>query len=222
MRANLSNLSNRTALALGGAALVLVILGLWFVVVSPERKQAADLESEVAAAQVELDQRKSDLARPSAAVTVRASDVFRLAKALPEDANVAGVILDIDRIASAHSLTIEGFLPTAVIPVTGYYAQPLTVTVQGRFGDVSRFLSDLRELVTVKKGRLVVNGRLYSVSEVRLTKPETKAYPFVKAGVLLNAFGSLPGVPPTTTTTPTDSESTTPSSESPSAAGATP
>lgn len=218
----IGKLSNRSAVALGGAALALVLFALWFLVVSPERSQAKDLETEVAAAHTELDQKKADLARPSAALTVRASDVFRLAKALPEAANVAGVILDVDRLASRHGLKLEGFQPTAVIPVTGYYAQPLSVTVQGRFGDVSKFLKELRELVTVKKGRLFVRGRLYSVNEVRLGKPEGEAkYPVVRAGVVLNAFGFIPGIPATTApaTTP---ESTTPSSDGTSAAGATP
>jgi hypothetical protein len=215
-------LSNRATLALGGAALALVVLGLWFLVVSPERSQAKDLESELAAAQAELQQRKDDLAHPSAAVTVRASDVFRLARALPEDANVAGAILDVDRLAKGHHLTLEGFQPAAMIAVTGYYAQPVTVTVQGRFGDVSRFLADLRELVAVKKGRLVVRGRLYSVSEVRLGKPEGRTYPVVRADVLLNAFGLLPGAPPTTAPATPEDESTTPSSDGTSAVGATP
>lgn len=219
------NLSNRTVLALGGAALVLVLLGLWFVVVSPKRSEAADLKNEVAAAQAELAQRKADLARPSAAVTVRASDVYRLAKALPEDANVAGVILDVSQLAARHGLSLEGFQPTSVVPLAGYYAQPLTVGVQGRFGDVSKFLSDLRELVRVKKGRLLVNGRLYTVTEVRLGRPEgdTVTFPVVKAGIVMNAFGLLPNVPATTTPTPeTTDESTTPTTDGSTAVGATP
>ena len=220
-----TNVSNRTALAVGGAAFVFVLAALWFLVVSPKRSEAARLEGDVAAAQAELSQRKADLARPSAAVTVRASDVFRLAKALPEDANVAAVMLDVDRLAARHGLTLEGFQPTAVIPVTGYYAQPLTITVQGRFGSVSRFLGDLRRLVTVKKGRLVVDGRLYSVTEVRLGKPEGEKaqFPVVRAGVILNAFGVLPGVPATPTTSEApEGETPTPSSDGTSAAGATP
>jgi Pilus assembly protein, PilO len=219
-----TNVSDRTALALGGAALLLVLVGLWFFVVSPKRSEASKLEAEVAAAQAELTQKKAELASPSAAVTVRTSDVFRLAKALPENANVAAVMLDVDRLAARHKLTLDGFQPTAQIPVTGYYAQPLTVTVQGRFDAVSRFLGDLRRLVTVKKGRLVVDGRLYSVTEVRLAKPEGEnvQFPTVRAGILLNAFGVLPGVPATTTSETTDGETTTPSSDGTSAAGATP
>ena len=216
-------LSNRSAVALGCAAFAVVLVALWFLVVSPERSQANSLAADVSAAKTELEQKKAALANPSAAVTVRASDVFRLAKALPEDANVAGVILDVNRLAKAHKLTLDGFQPTAVVPVTGYYAQPLTVTVQGRFGDVSKFLADLRDLVRVKHGRLSVQGRLYSVSEVRLGKPEGEAqFPVVRAGVLLNAFGFLPGVPATTTPTTPETDSTTPSTDGTSAAGATP
>lgn len=196
---------------------MLVLAALWFLAVSPKRSEASKLETDVAAAQAELTQRKADLARPSAAVTVRASDVFRLAKALPIDANVAAVVLDVDRLAGRRGLTLEGFQPTAVIPVGGYYAQPITITVQGRFGSVSRFLSDLRKLVKVKKGRLVVDGRLYSVTEVRLGKAEGEVqYPNVRASIVLNAFGSLPVVP----TVPPESVPTTPSSDGTSAAGA--
>jgi hypothetical protein len=215
-------MSNRTAIAMGAAAGVLLLLALWFLVVSPKRSEAARLESDVAAAQAELTQKKAELASPSAAVTVRTSDVFRLAKALPEDTNVAAAMLDVDRLAARHDLTLEGFQPTEQIPVVGYYAQPVTVTVQGRFGKVSRFLRDLRKLVIVKKGRLVVDGRLYSVTEVRLSRPEGEelGFPVVRAGILLNAFGFTPGMPATTPLDPTG-ESTTPSSDGTSAAGAT-
>jgi hypothetical protein len=217
-------MSNRTAIAVGGAAAVLVLLALWFLVVSPKRSEAARLESDLAAAQAELTQKKAELASPSAAVTVRTSDVFRLAKALPEDANVAAAMLDVDRLAARHGLTLEGFQPTAQIPVAGYYAQPITVNVQGRFGKVSRFLRDLRKLVSVKKGRLVVDGRLYSVTEVRLARPEGDDvhFPLVRAGILLNAFGFTPGLPPTLTPDATGEETTPPSSDGTSAAGATP
>jgi hypothetical protein len=216
-------MSNRTAIALGAAAGVLVLLALWFLVVSPKRSEAARLESDLATAQAELTQKKSELANPSAAVTVRTSDVFRLAKALPEDTNVAAAMLDVDRLAARHGLTLEGFQPTEQIPVVGYYAQPVTVTVQGRFGKVSRFLRDLRKLVIVKKGRLVVDGRLYSVTEVRLSRPEGEelGFPVVRAGILLNAFGFTPGVPTFPSDT-TGDETTTPSSDGTSAAGATP
>lgn len=215
-------LSSKNAVVLGVAVLALAVVGLWFLVVSPKRSEAAQLAGDVTAAKTQLEQRKAELARPSAAVTVRASDVFRLAKALPQDANVAGVIVDVDRLAAGHGLTLEGFQPAAVIPVTGYYAQPITVTTEGRFGDVSKFLSDLRELVKVNKGRLVVHGRLYSVNEVRIARPEgERVFPLVRATIVLNAFGVLPAIPDTTTTAP-ETDSTTSSTDGTTAAGATP
>ena len=82
----------------------------------------------------------------------------------------------------------------------------------------------MRKLVTVKKGRLVVDGRLYSVTEVRLSRPEGEdvQFPVVRAGILLNAFGFTPGVPPTLPRRRPATETTTPSADGTSAAGATP
>ncbi len=119
-------LSNRSAVAFGGAALALVLLALWFLVVSPERSQAKSLEADVAAAQAELDQKKADLARP-----FRRRDGAR-ERRLPacQGASRGRQRRRSDpRRRSARvertGLTLEGFQPTAVIPVTGYYAQPL-------------------------------------------------------------------------------------------------
>jgi hypothetical protein len=77
----------------------------------------------------------------------------------------------------------------------------------------------------VKKGRLLVNGRLYTVTEVRLGRPEGEkvTFPVVRAGIVMNAFGLLPSVPATTTsTTGTTDESTTPTTDGSTAVGATP
>ena len=59
----------------------------------------------------------------------------------------------------------------------------------------------------------VVDGRLYSVTEVRLARPEGEdvQFPLVQAGILLNAFGFTPGVPPSLTPDATGEETTTPS-----------
>ena len=130
-------MSNRTAIALGAAAPCSSSSrsGSSSSPRSGARRRGSRATSPPRA---ELTQKKSELASPSAAVTVRTSDVFRLAKALPEDTNVAAAMLDVDRLAARHGLTLEGFQPTAQIPVQGYYAQPVTVTVQGRFGKVSQ------------------------------------------------------------------------------------
>ena len=82
---------------------------------SPQRSKVGDLKQSVEAAQTELVTRQQALARPSADVKVRASDTYRLTKALPDGADMAGVILDVNRVAKAHSLTFTSIAPAAAV-----------------------------------------------------------------------------------------------------------
>jgi Tfp pilus assembly protein PilO len=201
-------------------AVALVLAASWFLLISPKKDKAAQLDTEIAAKQTELAEKKAALAQPSAAVTVRASDLFRLTKALPDQTDMAGIILDVNRIASANKLSFSSISPTAAIQGTGSIALPVTVTVQGRYASVSKFVGDLRRLVKVRRnGLLDARGRTYSVSQIELGSPDDADFPNVKATVTLNAYSFVPTAPPVdpnaTTTTP-------PSSTGTVAAGVTP
>ena len=93
--------------------------------------------------------------------------------------------------------------------------------MQGRFGNISSFLGDLRTLVSVRGKRLDARGRLYSVSSVNITAPDSPdKFPVVKAAVKLNAYAFSAPVP--ATPAPDPSTSTDTSSDGTVAAGATP
>jgi hypothetical protein len=189
--------------AVGGG--LLMIVAVWFLLVAPQRAKANDLSAQVSAARAELSQRKIALANPSTNVTVKPSDIYRLTKAMPNETDMAGILVDIDRLARTHNLEFDAITPSPQVLGTGYIEQPLALTVQGRFGDVSRFLGDLRKLVSVHAGRLDARGRLYSVSQINISAPESgKTFPIVKAALTLNAYSfSAPspssGTSPTTT-----------------------
>ena len=94
------------------------------------------------------------------------------------------------------------------------------MVIQGRFGDVSGFLGELRQLVRVKKHALAATGRLFAIDSVNFTAPDNKkAFPNVKATLTVDAFMFAGGVLPTT---PTESPSTTPAASGTVAAGANP
>ncbi|MDH4176766.1 MAG: type 4a pilus biogenesis protein PilO [Thermoleophilia bacterium] len=201
--------TQRGMLAAGAAALALVLVAGWFLVVSPKRSRADELVGQVAAAQTELAQKRAELARPSANVRIRANDLFRLSKALPGAMDTASVILDVDRLARQHELSFFSLTPESPQGGAGFVQQPYGVVLEGRFGDVSRFLRDLRTLVKVKKGRLDARGRVYAVDRIELKEPETdKKFPVVKASLTVNAYSYAgdavpPGNTPETTTTST-------------------
>ena len=206
------------AIAAGG---LLVLLALWFLLVSPQRAKATELTADVAAARAQVVERKTALATPSADVTVRPSDLYRLTKALPDDTNMSGILLDVNRIAARNKLTFISITPGPQVAGTGYLQQPLDVTVQGRFANISSFLADLRTLVSVRGKRLDARGRLYSVSSVNITAPDSPdKFPVVKAAVKLNAYAFSAPVP--ATPAPDSSTSTDTSSDGTVAAGATP
>lgn len=210
--------SKKGIVGAGALGLVAVLAGGWFLAVAPKRQEATDLAVSVTSAQEELARKRAELARPSVAVRVKANDLYRLSKALPGQVDPAGVILDLDRIAKRNSLTFWSLSPQRPVATTGALQQPFDVELEGRFTDVSRFLRDIRKLVTVKGGRLVVNGRVYAIDKLALDEPTSgKKFPIVKASVTVNAFSFTPVAAPdgATTTTTTTSTGTV-------AAGATP
>jgi len=209
----------KAVIALGAVGAVGLLAAVWFLAVAPQQSKADDLDRQVSAAQGELVQRKLELATPSAPLTVKAGDTFRLAKALPDATNMAGMILDLNRLAGRHKLVFTSITPSTPLTATGFIAQPVGIEVQGRFTDVSRFLGDLRGLVRVQKRRLDARGRLYSTTIVNLTEGDSK-FPNVKAAVTVESytfFAPSAAAAPATPSTPS-----TPSSDGTVAAGVTP
>jgi len=199
---------------------LLVVVAAWLLLISPQRSKAVTLGAQLDTSRAELSHRRLALARPSATVTVKPGDIYRLTKALPNDTDMPGILLDVNRIAGNNELEFRSIAPSPQVPGVGYLQQPLAVVVEGRFGNISRFLGDLRTLVSVRQSRLDARGRLYSVSQVNMTAPDNaKKFPIVQAMVTLNAYAFSAPVPaPATrpaTTTDTSSSGTV-------AAGATP
>ena len=208
----------KVALGAGAAALVLVLAASWMLVVSPKRSEAVDLEQQVAAKQVELANKRAALAAPSAQVKVKASDLYRLTKALPDSTDMAGILLDVNRLAAKNKLTFGSVTPGTAEVGTSSLSVPLILTVQGRFSAISGFLRDVRTLVRVRNGRLDARGRTYSVTQVDLGAPDKVEYPNVKATITVNAHAFVqpaPAVPAAPSTPSASSDGTV-------AAGVTP
>lgn len=216
-------LENKKVLIAAGATLALVVLGAWFLLVSPQRSKADELAQQVDAARVTLSQRQDELRRPAAQVTIRASDAYRLATALPQSVDIAGVIYDVQRLAEKHRLSFTSIKPEPTpIAGDGYATTPVALEVQGRFGDLSSFLGDIRTLVRVRHNRLDARGRLYSVGAVDIGAPQDPAtFPVVLAKVTLNAYAFSAPAKKATTTTPSTPSSGQSSNEN-VAAGANP
>lgn len=207
-----------------GAGLLLALAG-WMLLVSPARSKSADLQTQITATQSDIATRKAAIARkPKIVVDVRTSDLYRLTKAVPERADVPGIVLELNRLSRGTGVKFHSIAPQPVVTGQGYNVLPLSVVVNGRFGEVNSFLHQLRRLVTVKKTRLDASGRLFAVDNVELAESTKAKFPEVQATITLDAFVYAGGVLPTDPAAPNANPSNTssPPSSGAVAAGATP
>jgi type IV pilus assembly protein PilO len=196
--------SKAGVVAVGAATAVVIMAAGWFLLVKPKQNDAKTLDARIATVEQSIAVRRAELARPKAEIRVRPSDLYRLSKALPGNADIAGVMLEVNRLAGLHGITFRSIRSQAPVPATSYMVHPFEVTLEGRFANVSKFLGDLRKLVRVKKQVLDVRGRLFAVDTLALSGPDgDKKFPTVKAIVTLDAFnftGAAPAAPGTSTT----------------------
>jgi Tfp pilus assembly protein PilO len=87
-------------IAVIGGVLVYALV-FWFVLVSPKRAEASALKTEVAALEITVtNARIAATPRPNEDTKpIAVADIFRLAKAMPSAPDMAGILLELDRIA---------------------------------------------------------------------------------------------------------------------------
>ena len=165
------------------------------------------------------------------------ADLFRLTKAMPDQPDEAGIVLELTNVARQSGIDFQSIAPQASTPLSGYQVIPITVIFDGNFFQLTDFLFRLRNLVDVRRGALASDGRLFTVDSVQFGQGEAK-FPQVKATLTIDAYiygtGTTVSAPPqtqtqatpgtsgtTSTTTTTTPSATTPATTTPSATAAT-
>ncbi len=191
------------AAALGGVAALILVAGLALLVL-PQRSHVHHLDGDVASAQAQLASDQAAAASPVASpVKVDAADLFRLSEAMPDSDRVPQILTDLSALASASSVRLTSVRPAAEVPMQGYSALPLTITITGKYSNVSAFNRRLRDaVVEARSGRLHVGGRLFIVNQIQLSSTDGRT---VSANMNLDAFDYVPAppAPAGTSTTPT-------------------
>jgi Tfp pilus assembly protein PilO len=152
------------------AAVLVVLIGGYMLVISPKQATAARLQHEAADTQNKLTLALVAARHPAPGAKTDASNLFRLSKAMPDDVDSSGAILDLVAAAKATGVSIDG-LSTAdplAAPAGGYELVPVVATVSGRYGQVTNFLARVRRLVAVRHGVVGAHGRLFGVDSISL------------------------------------------------------
>lgn len=209
------NLSSRT-LGILVAVGVLLYGGLGYkLLVGPKHAAAAELDAQIAETGVLIATARAQADGAAAAPKIAVADIFRLAKAMPSQIDMPGILLELSQTADETGISFDSITPSGPTANTGYTTVPISLVFSGNFYELSDFLFRLRTLVSVHDGRLQATGRLFSVESVSFAE-SPESFPDIQATLGLTAFvyGTevVPGAPPV---------SATPTPEAPPAEGAT-
>lgn len=212
-------------------ALVVVAALTYFVAVSPQKTKASSLATEVEATRQQLADARAKSAASRDVQPIKVADLFRLSKAMPDQTDMSGLLLQLNGLAADTGIVFESISPQPVISLSGYQVVPIQVVFNGNFYNLADLLYRLRNLVTVNGGRLDATGRLFAIDTVDFAEGKA-GFPQIKATLLVDAYvygtgtasgpatASTPGAA-TTTTSDTTSTSPTPTPTPTSGASAT-
>lgn len=212
-------LSPKVVAVVAAVAVAAVALIGWFAVVSPQRSKASDLDRQIMDARAQLVVAKADAGSHGSAKA--GTSVRVLARAMPGQVAMPGVLRQLQRAARVARVRFDGITPQAATTLNGYQAVPMDVVVSGRYKAIQRFLHLLRTQTRVAGDRVHASGRLFGVDTVSLAADSEGELPKLTATIHMNAYAySGSAATPTTDTSGASASSSLPSSAS--AAGGTP
>jgi Tfp pilus assembly protein PilO len=223
--------STKQRLPLGAAIAIVVIAVLlagvagWFLLVSPKRAEAKRLQGEIDSTKAQVAAYHTASLQAQGRQPIKVADLFRLAKAMPDRADMSGVLLQLNQIAADTGITFQSIAPQTSVPISGYQAVPIQLTFQGNFYNLADFLFRLRNLVTVQHGQLSATGRLFAIDKLSFSQAQ-EGFPQIAASLVVDAFvygtqTAATATPTTTSTTGATTTGATTTTPAPDSSGAT-
>jgi len=202
-----TRLSQPALIALIAVGFLVLAAGGYFTLIRPQHAKASDLDRQIADTNSAIDAARALTLEAKKGAQIRVADLYRLTKAMPDEVDMAGILLELNQVADDSGITFEQIQPaTTATPISGYLAIPITVEFTGNFYDLSDFLYRLRNLVDVRRGTLDATGRLFAIDEVDFAEaPPPPGFPQIRAHLVIDAFvygtGTAPTVAPPAGTT---------------------
>lgn len=213
------------------AVVLLAVLGAaWMLVVSPERKKASTVNSQVSTARAQLSTAEGELADSRAAearYTTAYASLVSLGKAVPVGYEVPALILQLSVASNqknvdfasiaATSGASSGSAAAAAAASTGLTQMPFTFVFNGGFFELEKLFAQLTQLTDrTPTGALRVSGRLLTIQSVKLAPLTSEGSSKASAGKLTGTVTATAYVLPASAGT-TSSSSSTSSSATPAA-----
>jgi len=202
-----TKLSQPVVIALIVVGFIIFAGGGYFTLIRPQHAKASELDQQIADTNSAIDAARALTLEAKKGAQIRVADLYRLTKAMPDQVDMAGILLQLNQVADDSGITFDLINPsTTATPISGYLAIPITVEFTGNFYDLSDFLYRLRNLVDVRRGTLDATGRLFAIDEVDFAEaPPPPGFPQIRAHLVIDAFvygtGTAPTVAPPAGTT---------------------
>ncbi len=184
---------------------VLVVLALavvgaaWALVVSPERRKADGLSSQVAQAQQQLASAEGQLQQARAAERqygAAYSALVSLGKAVPPAQEVPSLIYQLEQASNSKKVEFASIVSnsgtttsgpsspagTAAATSAGFTQMPFTFVFNGSFFDLEHLFNTLTGFAAKGAAGLQVSGRLLTVQSLKLAPQATTAGERAKSG----------------------------------------
>ena len=195
----IDRINGRVAVLVSTCAVLVVLLVGWFAFVSPQRSKAARLGDQVNTLQAQIASTQAYLQSPEAKNAPR--ELRRLKLVIPDDVQMSQILRQLASTASRAGVTIESITPQGLVPSAGGQALPISLSVQGHYFRLSKFLHILRAKADVRNNAIHGPGRLYSVDSIQFSGGGGQSASLISASIALNAFIATPAPPPPATTT---------------------
>lgn len=191
-------------------ALLIVALVGYFLLIKPKQDAAARLGDEIASLETQIEVATAAQRQPQADESaIQVADVFRVTKAMPDEDDMPGIILELNSIAAASGIEFLSIAPQAGAVLTSYTALPINLAFEGNFYDLTDFLFRLRNLVSVRDGELEAEGRLYSLDSLSMAEG-SGGFPEIAASLTVTAFyySTTPPAAPAAPAAPASTDTT--------------
>jgi Tfp pilus assembly protein PilO len=208
----------------------------WFFALAPQRKKAADLDTQISAKQSEAQQARTTLAgyeKSRAAYGKNYATVVRLGKAVPKDDDVRSLLVQLDadaggtnvdfrsvQIGGSGAAPDDGTTPAAgtapppgavSVGSAGFSAMPFTFSFRGTYTNLSQFLARMERFVKLRNEQIDVSGRLLRLESIDL-QVDQSGFPRIRAQIGASSYLVPATQGLTAGATPTGPAATTPAS----------
>jgi Tfp pilus assembly protein PilO len=202
------------------AALLIVGAVGYFALIRPKGGEAARLQEQITELDAKVTEARLAQRQLDQAPSIKVADLFDLSKAMPDNEDMAGVILELNAVAASTGIRFIAITPQGTVSSTGYKVQPIQLTFHGNYFDLTDFLFRMRNLVTVRDGVLRASGRLFTLDNIDFHESPIDGFPEIEAVLVVSAYvfdststgtgvATAPVTPTATTTTATTTSTDT-------------